>query len=402
MDFSPLWHASPMNEFLIRTGLGDVGYQLPDLSPRLDAALRGFYAFQNGVAPDNSGELNAAAIEYLTGSPEQWAAHDGYFNAFTPLWRRFISQERYDSSNSLWRRALDPVNSVEQAGIRIHKGSAFYFWGMNAIMAGDVDLGFLMMHAALEEDIRTHGRVDPATPSYRLAVLDGDHPDQAFRPFVEGLSGRLDNRLEAYRHRYGRNLTMAAFKGQFLEQQDLRETAFLLSFTLARLEKVLINQVPVAGTFGSQFFANLFFDLCLVVDAAIKNRSAGVNAPEKFINLAAHLSSVGNLGVTTQDLGFINGQFKTDFDATLTGALDFTLTSRGRPMSQSASRLAVVYGFEIGARTDPHPAPLSAQGPPRLLPRGGYDVDHGRPETETSPAQLHRGVQGRRGALGLG
>ena len=28
------------------------------------------------------------------------------------------------------------------------------------------------------------------------------------------------------------------------------------------------------------------------------------------------------------------------------------------------------------------------------LPRGGYDVDHGRPEPETGPAQLHRGVQG--------
>ena len=233
-------------------------------------------------------------------------------------------------------------------------------------MAGDVDLGFLMMHSALEEDIRTHGRVDPATPSYRLAVLDGDHPDQAFRPFVEGLSGRLDNRLEAYRHRYGRNLTMAAFKGQFLEQQDLRETAFLLSFTLARLEKVLINQVPVAGTFGSQFFANLFFDLCLVVDAAIKNRSAGVNAPEKFINLAAHLSSVGNLGVTTQDLGFINGQFKTDFDATLTGALDFTLTSRGRPMSQSASRLAVVYGLRNRGAHGPASSPIVSARPAEI------------------------------------
>ena len=26
------------------------------------------------------------------------------------------------------------------------------------------------------------------------------------------------------------------------------------------------------------------------------------------------------------------------------------------------------------------------------LPRGGYDVDHGRPESETDPAQLHRGI----------
>ncbi len=353
-----------MNEF--RIGTGDPGYQLPDLSPRLDAALRAFYAFQNGVAADNLRELNAAAIEYLTGRPQQWAEHDGYFNAFTPLWKQFISQERYDSGNSLWRRALDPVNSVEQAGIRIHKGSAFYFWGMNAIMAGDVDLGFLIMHAALEEDIRTHGRVDPATPSYRLAVLDGDHPDQAFRPFVQGLSTRLDNRLGAYRHRYGRNLTIAAFKGQFLEQQDLRETAFLLSFTLARLEKVLINRVPVAGTFGSQFFANLFFDLCLVVDAAIKNKSAGVKDPEKFINLAAHLSSAGNLGVTTQDLGLINGQFKTDFDATLAGALDFTLTSRGRPMSHGASRLAVVYGLRNRGAHGPASSPVVSARPAEI------------------------------------
>jgi hypothetical protein len=36
------------------------------------------------------------------------------------------------------------------------------------------------------------------------------------------------------------------------------------------------------------------------------------------------------------------------------------------------------------------------------LPRGGYDVDHGRPEIEMTAAQLHRGVQGRRGALGPG
>ncbi len=36
------------------------------------------------------------------------------------------------------------------------------------------------------------------------------------------------------------------------------------------------------------------------------------------------------------------------------------------------------------------------------LPRGGYDVDHARPEIETIPAQLHRGVQGRRRAFGAG
>ncbi|HKY21626.1 MAG TPA: hypothetical protein VJM31_10430 [Vicinamibacterales bacterium] len=350
----------------MKTSIGDVDYQLPNLSRRLDAALREFYAFQNGVAPDNSRELDAAAIEYLTGIPQQWAGHDGYFNAFTPLWKQLISQERYDSGNSLWRRTLDPVNSVEQSGIRIHKGSAFYFWGMNEIMAGDVDLGFLLMHAALEEDIRTHGGLDPATPSYLLAVLDGDHPDQAFRPFVAGLSGRLDNRLEAYRRRYERNLTMPVFKRQFLQQRDLRETAFLLSFTLARLEKVLTNPVPVAGTFGSQFFANLFFDLCLVVDAAIKNRSTGVNDPDKFINLAAHLSSVSHLGLTTQDLGFINGQFKTNFEATLTGALDFTLTSRGRPMPQGASRLAVVYGLRNRGAHEPASSPTVSARPAEI------------------------------------
>jgi|SRR5918996_1351579 hypothetical protein len=36
----------------------------------------------------------------------------------------------------------------------IHKGSAYYFWAVTCILKEDLEKGFLLMHQALEEDMR--------------------------------------------------------------------------------------------------------------------------------------------------------------------------------------------------------------------------------------------------------
>ena len=79
--------------------------------------------------------------------------------------------------------------------------------------------------------------------------------------------------------------------------------------------------------------------------------------------------------------------------------------ARGKHFYGMAVKTATTLGIELKWRLEVVPGVGHDLGLIRFgghLPRGGYDVQHGRPETETSPAQLHRGVQGRRGAPGPG
>jgi hypothetical protein len=105
-----------------RDSAGAVTIQLPPLPLELRAAFVRFYEDAFNSSEPNASGFDGVAFSYFDEKGGDPGSVDQFFNAFTPLWRQFISQERYDSSNSLWRRALDSVNSVEQAGIRIHKG----------------------------------------------------------------------------------------------------------------------------------------------------------------------------------------------------------------------------------------------------------------------------------------
>jgi hypothetical protein len=197
---------------------------------------------------------------------------------------------------------------------------------MTALLRGDIDHGYLLAHQALDEDIRTAGQSIPDTPANALVSLNYDQVSQAFRQWVQEQAIVLNNLINNYNTTHSRTITIADVKKRFFETPPSIDTLFLLTYTLARIMK--IDGIPTHACnnpFAGQLQLNLFFDITLVIDAAIKAKNSG---HWKFIDHAGHLLAKAAQPLTIAQLQDISRKFLSDFDATLRAALDGTLTTQ--------------------------------------------------------------------------
>lgn len=338
-----------MTEYVFSIPLEPTAFRLPSIAPGLDSQFAGVYRhFSEHTRSPTTSFDSAASIHFdsLTAlsTLESAGAADMYFNSFTPIWVWLMNQGRYRDAASVWDWAVRPVLQWEaRSGQPLHKGSAFYFAAITALLQDDLDGGFLLAHAALEEDVRTHGHLNPQTPSLALAVLDPEPFQQLFRQWVAARAATLDAWLVAYRDRHGRTLSLARLRQYYLLAPLNRENAFLLAYCVARLERLAsLPAVAKKGVFASQLHANLLFDLVLLLDQAIPCVEA---KRPTFIHLAAELSAKASLGLSRPDLRALNDAFNDDFDSTVVAVLDgvFRLPD-GRALTSLAAALAVSYG----------------------------------------------------------
>ena len=273
--------------------------------------------------------------------------HDAYFNCFTILWQRWLQQGRFDKAENIWQIALNPVDNWENKnpGRRVHKGSPYYFWGMTAIIRGDLDKGYALMHQAFEEDKKTTGNPFTSSPASALVTLNIQEKNQAFRQWVLLQGEYLDFYLKKYCMAYNKNLDLAELQKKFLLKNRSTDAAFLFAYVLGRLVK--ISQTPpfaLKNGFVSQLFLNLLFDLTLVVDDAIKVHNQSGNT---FINHATFLSAQAGLEITQQQLGEeINRAFNKVFDIALNTILngDFELQC-GQLVTGLIKDISITYGI---------------------------------------------------------
>jgi len=323
--------------------IGGRSLTLNQLGNPLDNAFIALHAAYFGNQALDWQTFSGAALQFFDTNPAP-AAHDQYFNNFTIIWSEFLGARRYTEAEYIWEMALEPALQWEQAhaGHRLHKGTPYYFWGMTALLRGDLDTGYLLMHQGVEEDRLTHGQNAPDTPGYALVSLNGDKPDQAFRPWVLAQAAFLDERIAGYNHTHGRGLTIQSFKQRFLNTPPSTDAVFLLSYTIARLRN--LARLPVHATasqFAGQLEMNLLFDLTLVVDAAIKAKHPN----SRFIEHAETLLRIAAQPLTNAELREINGAFNNDFDATMQGMLGSTYRlSSGNVLNGFQCDVAIAYG----------------------------------------------------------
>jgi hypothetical protein len=324
--------------------VGDFDMQLGRLDPHMDAAFTTLYeSILTGSQP-NALDFDNTARAFFDQHLANATLVNAYFNNFTQLWALRLDQGHLLAAAALWDWALRPALAWEVQHTRqLHKGTPFYFAGMTAILARDLDGGYLLMHRALEEDIRTSGTPSPPTPAYAFVVMDAVQEQQAFRAWVLEKAALVTARLDEYRSKYGRSLDFASFRLRFLMKAQLRDEVFLFSHSVARV--LYLKNLPpylLLSDFAGQLCANLLFEVALVVDACIHQKHP---SEWKFIKLAAHLSAVTGLGLSEKHLGEINGRFDQDFAGTTAALLDETLTLNDgtRPSGLSAA-LALTYG----------------------------------------------------------
>lgn len=250
-----------------------------------------------------------------------YEAHNRYFESFTPRWRQALQEEHFKEAERLWDCALGKVYEFEcQHGKKIHKGTAYYFWGVTCILNDELEKGFLLMHQALEEDIETAGGENRDSPAYCFVTLDYEKQDQAFRQKIKELAKFVDDRINNYRNARSTALTLSDFKSKFLGEHNLQAVVFLFVFQLFHLKKVLteIDKRLTQNTFSSLLLARAIFSICLVIDNALQEKTK----QRYFRNHLEFLSKKSLLSFDTNMLTEINKAFDSSFSNTLKELLD--------------------------------------------------------------------------------
>lgn len=320
-------------------------YSLHDLGAEMDAEFLALHAAFLGNQAYSLENLKRVALVYFS-SNNNSAAHDHYFNNFTIVWRGILRSGNMDKAELLWQLALEPALDweIQNGGNYIHKGTPYYFWGITAILKGDIDRGYALIHQSLSEDIRTSGQPSPDTASLALATLDFTKVEQAFRDWVLTKATFLGKLLEVYCSNLAKTMGVNDFRNRLLLNISDKSVVFLFSYALARLLR--LSETPNiirSSNFAGQLQLNLFFDIALVIDAAIKERNP---IQWKFIDHLAFLSNNGGFSLDLSKLRDINAKLQNDFNQTITDALDGNLIlSDGYHLNRSEDCLAIAYGI---------------------------------------------------------
>jgi hypothetical protein len=351
-----------MKRLVMKYVLAGRTYEIKDLDPTLDAMFAQLHAAYLGPTPLPWDQFKAVAAAFLAGSPPRSSQHNDYFDNFTIIWNQLLSNGRYDDAEMLWQMALAPALETERQNPdhEIHKGTAYYFWAITAILRGDIDKGYALMHQAVEEDIATTGQHFSDTPAYALATLNWGKQDQAFRQWVMAQAQFLNDKQTHYSRLYGRSFTLEDFRQRFLASYPNNEQVFLFVYTIARLMRLgSVPEYTVQSRFAGQLFMNILFDILLTIEAALRAKNPAANS---FIDHAEYLSQRAGIPITNAKLRELNQSFNADFDSTILSLLDGNFVfSDGSTLTRMQSDIAIAYGMRNRAAHDLTPTPVMWQ-----------------------------------------
>ncbi len=326
--------------------------KMKSLTPALDAAFKLLYSSGDwrGLAP--------AATQFFDSTLASRDRCDNFFENFTPVWKPLLDAKDYVAAECVWERALDPAIAWEQANGRfLHKGTAFYFWAVTALLRGDLDRGYLLMHQGLEEDKLNWGNLTETKPGFALVSIDSANPNQWFHQWVLDQARFLGDLLNTYTTSHSRVLDFAEFRRRFLSASTNLDTLFLFAHSVARIMQ--LKKVPYysrQNPFAGQLGANVLFDIVLVIDAAIKEKNA---AGTQFSQHAAFLL---NAAGSTLTVGHLTNHVQTafaNFDPACKSILDGTFRLPGAiPPTKLERDVALAYGVRNRGAHDVSSSPI--------------------------------------------
>jgi hypothetical protein len=318
---------------------------LAPLGGPIDAAFPALYsALATGGAIDWR-SFHAATAELLNARGQDPAAVDAYFNNFTIAWTTYLQQGAFRNAGQIWLHALYPVYEWEEAtGQQVHKGTAYYFSGATAILAGDIDAGFLFMHQALEEDRRTTGDPRPDRPAWRFVSLDSVSLEQFFRPRVVRVAHFVSDRLERYRRECGGTLGLVSLRDKLLAYPDRLEAAFYFFYAMFKADRLLsIESGFRVSPFAALLDATILFHVYVALEELLRYEFPTGGAMHGLVvqtSMRLNLSVHALAPVTGQDaINAVRGAFLWDAEATLRAVLDRQFPSL--PLTPSELALAI-------------------------------------------------------------
>lgn len=219
------------------------------------------------------------AISTLSDKKEYLLARslaDYYFERFTILWQYFLMHQRHVLGTVLWQHVCRIIwNWEKKNSNKIHKGTPYFFLGENLLRQGNIDIAFLFIYNAIEEDKRFSNQYGDANfykhlPAYMFASIV-DNPRNRLYPFVNVLRSEIKNRIDAYNSEYGKHFSFADFDKKFLENNALEWEKYLFVYSLNNLKnsKDIVIKELENNEFSRLKNLDTIFNLCLVIDNII-------------------------------------------------------------------------------------------------------------------------------------
>jgi len=211
-------------------------------------------------------------------------AADRLFESFTPLWRALSSFGFQLAASEMWAQLIRSTLKWESAhATRIHKGTPFFFLGMNLIIQGDIDTAFLFIYNAMEEDkVWSQAANQPNSykqaPAYMTATIADNQANALYNTVVRPIREAIANYASSFSSAISTSFTLADFQANFLDKAELEEVILFFVYNMYNhVQRNRFNQVP-------RFFDNDFtklknldsiFNLCLVIEEVLQHRFAG-------------------------------------------------------------------------------------------------------------------------------
>lgn len=276
-------------------------FELESINPDIDQAffrLHSSFIGNDSLVLDN---FNQNVQTFLNHEFTDSALVHKYFQNFTIIWTYYRNQGLWDRAEHVWKIALEPVINWEiKTRRRVHKGDPFYFWGMTALLKGDVDHGYSLMHQALEEDVLTSPDNYQNFPAYAFASLNYSKIDQAFRPWVIQEAEYLNTLIKKYCASRNRDFSLEDFKERYLDDRSNRDAIYTLSYTITRIDRM--KSLPpylFNSPFANQLIQNLLFDIIKVIDFSLSKKNTG---EWKFSNQISYLSKKAGFLINGRDI----------------------------------------------------------------------------------------------------
>lgn len=329
-------------EFIINIGVNKI--LLKDLGHNVNDQFVSWYQSMFGLPAINMEHFKTnshAYFNFVDGENNKFERHDSYFNNFTPVWFSLINQKRFAEAENIWREALEITSEWEkERGLRVHKGTPYYFWAVTCFLNEDLETGFWLMNQALIEDIITYRNDEPDTPAKFFLYFEPAPQHQFFRNKLVEIKDFLDKKLiKDYSNSRNRCFDYSLFENKFLKNRDIiKDVKFHFNLNVFRLKKILNQQKPDAkNTIASLLYLEILFDLCRVFEYLI-TCSDLFSSVKSFASKYKPNSVINNLQNSNE--------FKTaDFMDTLTKILNGTYKINNYNLDEIEKDILITFGF---------------------------------------------------------
>ncbi|TAL69527.1 MAG: hypothetical protein EPN82_06755 [Bacteroidetes bacterium] len=254
------------NKFtLIYTG---TSFNLDKLGDEMDNAFKNLYSAMLGNNVLLKNEFINASFRFFDKNKNNIRAHNSYFSNFTPLliYAQVVVKNKMDKQVwSLAQECVDFWDKDKDEKDKVHKGTLYYFFSEAYLDEWDLDKCFLLIHNAIDEDIRSSGILNPMTPAYRFATLTYDEGDRLSN-FTNFLIQIVKSYIIIFNKTYNKNLRFENINNLFFNKIILKDIVFLFSYLIARIYNLKVSTKNIKNDLSNLFQINLLLSIAVIIE----------------------------------------------------------------------------------------------------------------------------------------